>query len=57
MPGEEASISIKSLETDFKGRLLLSLGLLPKMVLFQLGGKRELTGFVSHDESVLSFMQ
>ncbi len=43
----------KSLETDCKGRLLLSPGLLPKMVKIQLCATREITGMVGIPINVL----
>ena len=47
----------KSLETDCKGRFLLSLGLLPKMVRFQLCATRGLTGMAGTPRNMLRLEQ
>ncbi len=56
-PNQPRRAPNKSLETDCKGRSFLRLGLLPKMVWFQLFATREITGVAGIPINVLRLEQ
>ncbi|MCP4607512.1 MAG: hypothetical protein GY845_02185 [Planctomycetes bacterium] len=52
--GETAN---KSLETDCKGRTFLSMGLLPRVIWFQLCATRDITGMAGIPRNVVRLVQ